>query len=62
MDSNLTVSVWPLRQSAGAFDSLMGRRSSKASSQVLQRYSYTGISEAIVAGANRWFAVQRLRK
>jgi hypothetical protein len=38
-DSSLVVSAWPAGHVAGASDSLMGRRSSKVSSQVWQRYS-----------------------
>jgi hypothetical protein len=38
-ESRRTESTWPDGQAAGALDSLMGRRSSNASSQVRQRYS-----------------------
>ncbi len=39
IDNNLTVSVWPPGQDAGADDSLIGRFSEKTVSQVLQRNS-----------------------
>ncbi len=38
-DSSRIESTWPELHGAGALDSLIGRRSSKVSSQVRQRYS-----------------------
>ena len=43
-DSNRIESTWPCGHSAGALASLIGRRRSKVSSQVRQRYSYNGMT------------------
>jgi hypothetical protein len=42
-DSNRTAPSWPSGQTAGADDSLIGRRTSKWVSHVGQRYSYVAM-------------------